>query len=110
MPEKRNAGDRLNNPHHHSRSISMADFRPSELSARGSRPTGDEDADGFGHAPAYGEPSLEFPEYSHEAKRPYKTQRTIEAERFGYRLPEEQTSYEGASARMLDRHFEEHES
>lgn len=55
----------------------------------------------------YLEPSLEFPEYSHEVKRPYRVQRPIEAQDFGYAAPSEQTRYDGASARVLDREFEE---
>lgn len=43
----------------------------------------------------YREPSLEFPEYSHEAKKPYKAHRPIEAQRFGYSAPSEQTAYDG---------------
>ena len=54
----------------------------------------------------YRKPSLEFPEYSHEVKRPYRVQKTIEAQNFGYAAPSEQTTYDGAGARALDRDFE----
>lgn len=35
---------------------------------------------------------------SHDIQRPYKVQRPIEAQRFGYSHPEEQTSYGGGGA------------
>jgi hypothetical protein len=101
-----NGTDRLNNPHHHTRSVSHVGVRD-DFSVQ---PHVGEENDGFGPAPAHREPGIEFPEYSHEAKRPYKTQRAMEAEQFGYRVPEEQTAYEGASARMLDRQFAEHDA
>ncbi|MCJ1328054.1 hypothetical protein MMC10_004729 [Thelotrema lepadinum] len=47
---------------------------------------------------AYREPSLEFPEYSHEVRQPYKVSRQMEASRFGYAAPSEQTSYGGGGA------------
>jgi len=62
--------------------------------------------DQAGEEAGFRAPSIEFPEYMHEAKRPYKPRREMSAERFGYQRPEEQTSYEGAAARMLDRQFD----
>lgn len=53
------------------------------------------------HSENYREPSLEFPEYSHEAKKPYKAQRPIEAQRFGYSAPSEQTAYDGYGGTQL---------
>ena len=44
----------------------------------------------------YREPDLEIPEFSHDMKKPYKTQRPIEVAQFGYAAPSEQTSYGGA--------------
>ena len=35
---------------------------------------------------------------SHDSQRPYKVQRPIEAQKFGYSHPEEQTSYGGGGA------------
>ncbi|MCJ1478412.1 hypothetical protein MMC13_007092 [Lambiella insularis] len=51
---------------------------------------------------AYREPSLEFPEYSHEVKKPYRVQKPIEVQHFGYTAPTEQTSYDGAAADQGD--------
>ena len=48
------------------------------------------------------EPSLEFPEYSHEVKRPYKAQRPIEVTSFGYQAPTEQTAYDSPSVEKDD--------
>jgi len=56
----------------------------------------------------YREPSLEFPEYSHEASKPYKAQRTMESQNFGYNQPSEQTSYGGAGGHAMDRQFSDH--
>jgi len=42
-------------------------------------------------------PSLEYPEYSHEVKQPYKAARPIESQQFDYSAPAEQTSYDGAA-------------
>ncbi|MCJ1282429.1 hypothetical protein MMC26_001752 [Xylographa opegraphella] len=47
--------------------------------------------------PSYRQPDLEFPEFSHETKQPYRVQKPIEAGQFGYAAPTEQTSYAGAS-------------
>ena len=52
------------------------------------------------HDSSYREPSLEFPEYSHEVKKPYKVQRPIEAQHFGYSAPSEQTAYDGPGGAM----------
>ncbi|KAL9118440.1 MAG: hypothetical protein Q9187_005015 [Circinaria calcarea] len=49
---------------------------------------------------SYGQASLEFPESSH-VKKPYKVQRPIEAQDFGYSAPSEQTSYDGVGAMHL---------
>lgn len=46
----------------------------------------------------YREPSLEFPEYSHEVKKPYRVQRPMEAKGFSYTAPSEQTQYDGAGS------------
>lgn len=51
---------------------------------------------------AYREPSLEFPEYSHEVKKPYRVQKPIEVQHFGYAAPTEQTSYGGPAADQGD--------
>jgi hypothetical protein len=51
----------------------------------------------FSHEMVDDEPDLEYPEYSHEVKRPYKPQRQIEVSSFGYERPTEQTSYDGPS-------------
>lgn len=55
----------------------------------------------FGHN-NYREPSLEFPEHSYENKTPYKTQRPIVAQNFGYQAPSEQTRYDGAGGSAYD--------
>ncbi|MCJ1316288.1 hypothetical protein MMC15_001609 [Xylographa vitiligo] len=49
------------------------------------------------NTPSYREPDLEFPEFSHETKQPYRVQKPIEAGQFGYAAPTEQTSYAGAA-------------
>ena len=38
---------------------------------------------------------------SHELARPYKVQKPIEAQRFGYQVPSEQTTYDGAGGRFF---------
>ncbi|MCJ1380096.1 hypothetical protein MMC17_003199 [Xylographa soralifera] len=48
------------------------------------------------NTPSYREPDLEFPDFSHETKQPYRVQKPIEAGQFGYAAPTEQTSYAGA--------------
>jgi len=53
------------------------------------------------------EPSLEIPDYAHDQRQPYKPQLEVQAERFGYSVPQEQTTYEGAGARALDSRFRE---
>ena len=50
------------------------------------------------HDDADGTLGLEVPEFSHEVKKPYKVQQTIEVEHFGYSAPTEQTTYDGAGA------------
>jgi hypothetical protein len=42
------------------------------------------------------EQPLQSPEWAHEAKGTYKTQRPIEVNQFGYSAPSEQTAYDGA--------------
>ena len=43
----------------------------------------------------YQDADLEVPEFSHEVKKPYKVQQTIEVQSFGYAAPTEQTTYDG---------------
>ena len=50
---------------------------------------------------SYGESALEIPEFSHEVKKPYKVQRAIQAQEFGYSAPSEQTSYDGVGGMHL---------
>ena len=45
--------------------------------------------------PEHGVPEIHVREPSHDLARPYKVQRPIEAQKFGYAQPEEQTSYGG---------------
>jgi len=45
-----------------------------------------------------GVPEIHVRGPSHDIQRPYKVQRPIEAQRFGYSHPEEQTSYGGGGA------------
>lgn len=54
----------------------------------------------------YREPSLEFPEYSHEMQRPNKPQRPIESTNFGYQAPTEQTQYDGPSTRLVETRYD----
>ena len=77
------------------------------LQARSSAAANGSEADLADATHGYRAPSLEFPEYSHEIKRPYRVQRPIEAQHFGYTAPSEQTRYDGASATALDRDFDE---
>lgn len=53
-----------------------------------------------------GVPEIHVRGPSHDTQRPYKLQRPIEAGKFGYRRPEEQTSYGGggASGDIADRY------
>jgi hypothetical protein len=41
---------------------------------------------------------LEYPEYTHANDKSFRMQKPIEASRFGYSIPEEQTSYDGPGA------------
>lgn len=53
------------------------------------------------------EPSLEFPEYSHEVKKPHKeTQRPIEVTSFEYQAPAEQTAYDSPSVEKDDYRYD----
>ena len=75
------------------RAVGVADEKKSpQMVAQDLTPAGGEN--GY----SYREPSLEFPEYSHEARNPYKAQRQMEAERFGYEKVGADTGYAGGGA------------